>query len=359
MGVRSFGPSDVLAWFLLSLRRLLVCLLLRVEFQGLRGGWLRPLLRDFDLLDLFHWSSTGRRRLYLPRGVFNFSFSPDTRWSALGIFGDNPWLAVILWFVFLLSTHANLWRLGLSQRPVWLRQVMGVFSLFTLLLFLILQRSLLMDYGAFIYLGVYYGSCISGPYSFLYWFGRLQGLGGCWCLVIPQRFCLGSCFQWHHLIPAFTPAGGLRWMFSSSLRCMYLQMSFFSSYSRLSFEWSWFSCLAIRGLYFVLFSTLRCFPGSCPLGCSCQPERLHRRPLAIAITVASVSDIFFLLAGLFTFRGVHTCHLCFLCAVMSVSFPGISFPSMVDQFLVQSFLWCFCLLTHSYLRPSLLVLGSP
>ena len=33
-----------------------------------------------------------------------------------------------------------------------------------------------MDYGAFIYLGVYYGSCISGPYPFLYWFGRLQGL---------------------------------------------------------------------------------------------------------------------------------------------------------------------------------------
>ena len=33
-----------------------------------------------------------------------------------------------------------------------------------------------MDYGAFIYLGVYYGSCISGPYPFLYWFRRLQGM---------------------------------------------------------------------------------------------------------------------------------------------------------------------------------------
>ena len=33
---------------------------------------------------------------YLPRGVFTVSFSPDTRWSALGFFGDNPWLAEIL-----------------------------------------------------------------------------------------------------------------------------------------------------------------------------------------------------------------------------------------------------------------------
>ena len=33
-----------------------------------------------------------------------------------------------------------------------------------------------MDYGAFIYLGVYCGSCIFGPYPFLYWFGRLRGL---------------------------------------------------------------------------------------------------------------------------------------------------------------------------------------
>ena len=63
---------------------------------------------------------------------------------------------------------------------------------------------------------------------------------------------------------------------------------FFSRHSRLSFELFWFSCLAIRDLCFVLFSTLGCFPGSCPLGCSCQPERLHRRPLAIAIAVASV-----------------------------------------------------------------------
>ena len=80
MGVHSFGPSDVLAWSLLSLCRLLMrLLLLCVEFQGLRGDWLRLLLRDFDLIDLFHESSTGRRRLYLPRGVLNFSFSPDTR----------------------------------------------------------------------------------------------------------------------------------------------------------------------------------------------------------------------------------------------------------------------------------------
>ena len=54
MGVSSFGSSDVLAWSLLSLLRFLMRLfLLHVEFQGLRGGWLR-LLRDFDLLDLFH-----------------------------------------------------------------------------------------------------------------------------------------------------------------------------------------------------------------------------------------------------------------------------------------------------------------
>ena len=54
MGMRSFGPSDVLAWSLLSLLHLLVCLPLRVVFQGLRSGWLRLLLHDFDLLDLFH-----------------------------------------------------------------------------------------------------------------------------------------------------------------------------------------------------------------------------------------------------------------------------------------------------------------
>ena len=53
MGVRSFGPSDVLTSSLLSLHHLLVRLFPRVEFQGLRGGWLRLFLCDFDLLDLF------------------------------------------------------------------------------------------------------------------------------------------------------------------------------------------------------------------------------------------------------------------------------------------------------------------
>ena len=49
------GLSYVLAWSLLSLRRLLACLLLlHVEFQRLLGGGLRLLLRDFDHLDLFH-----------------------------------------------------------------------------------------------------------------------------------------------------------------------------------------------------------------------------------------------------------------------------------------------------------------
>ena len=92
---------------------------------------------------------------------------------------------------------------------------------------------------------------------------------------------------------------------------------FFFKHSRLSFEWSWFSCLAIRDLCFVLFSTLRCFPGSCPLGCSCQPERLHRRPLAIAIAVASVSDFF--ISGAFDLQGCS--HLTFVLLVRScVSF---------------------------------------
>ena len=53
MEVRSFGPGNVLAWSLLCLRCLLMRLL-RVEFQGLRGIWLRRLLHDFDLTDLFH-----------------------------------------------------------------------------------------------------------------------------------------------------------------------------------------------------------------------------------------------------------------------------------------------------------------
>ena len=92
---------------------------------------------------------------------------------------------------------------------------------------------------------------------------------------------------------------------------------FFSRHSRLSFELSWFSCLAIRDLCFVLFSTLRCFPGSCPLGCSCQPERLHRHPLAIAIAVASVSDVF--ISWAFHFQWCS--HLTFVLLVgSSVSF---------------------------------------
>ena len=57
MGVRSFGPSDVLTWSLLSLRRLLVCLL-HVEFQRLRGGLLAsPLsswLRSVRLFFISH-----------------------------------------------------------------------------------------------------------------------------------------------------------------------------------------------------------------------------------------------------------------------------------------------------------------
>ena len=70
------------------------------------------------------------------QGVFfNFTFSPDTSRSALGIFGGNPWLAAILWFVFLLSTRASLWRLGLSLRPVWFQlSFVRVFH-FSLLLF--------------------------------------------------------------------------------------------------------------------------------------------------------------------------------------------------------------------------------
>ena len=104
---------------------------------------------------------------------------------------------------------------------------------------------------------------------------------------------------------------------------------FFSWHSRLSFEWSWFSCLVIRDLCFVLFLTLRCFPGSRPLGCSCQPEHLHRHPLAIAIAVA--------------FHLQWCSHLTFVILVRSyVSFlPWRLLPRMVDQFLLQSFLWCF------------------
>ena len=47
---------------------------------------------------------------------------------------------------------------------------------------IVLDRRLLMGFGGFffffffIHLGVYYGSCISGPYPFLYWFRRLQGM---------------------------------------------------------------------------------------------------------------------------------------------------------------------------------------
>ena len=53
MRVRSFGPSDILAWSLLSLLRLLVRLL-RAEFKDCEaGGWLCLFLCDFDLLDLF------------------------------------------------------------------------------------------------------------------------------------------------------------------------------------------------------------------------------------------------------------------------------------------------------------------
>ena len=71
------GPSDVLTWSLLSLRRLFVHLLLRSEFQGLRGGLLCLLFRDFSLLDLFFFFFSRllrRRRLLFAKGCFSFLF---------------------------------------------------------------------------------------------------------------------------------------------------------------------------------------------------------------------------------------------------------------------------------------------
>ena len=43
-----------LGLFLVYVVLLARLLLLHVEFQRLQGGWLRLLLRDFGLLDLFH-----------------------------------------------------------------------------------------------------------------------------------------------------------------------------------------------------------------------------------------------------------------------------------------------------------------
>ena len=99
---------------------------------------------------------------------------------------------------------------------------------------------------------------------------------------------------------------------------------------------------------FVLFSTLRCFPGSCPLGHLCQPERLHRRSLAIAIAVASVSYGF--ISGAFHLQWCS--HLTFVLLVRSyVGFlPWFLLSQYGDQLLLQWLLWFFCLMTRLYLR---------
>ena len=120
-------------------------------------------------------------------------------------------------------------------------------------------------------------------------------------LLVPKAASLGGCCAWLSLngfvlvlvsndITSFQPLCRLGFALDVLQRPQVFVSPgvFFSRHLWLSFEWSWFSCLAIRDLCFVLFLTLRCFPWSCPLGCSCQPERLHRHPLASAITVASV-----------------------------------------------------------------------
>ena len=51
-------------------------------------------------------------------------------------------------------------------------------------------------------------------------------------LVISQWFCLGSCFQWHHLIQTYTQAEGLYWGFYRPLMCV-SPGAFFFRHSRL------------------------------------------------------------------------------------------------------------------------------
>ena len=82
-----------------------------------------------------------------------------------------------------------------------------------------------MDYGAFIYLGVYYGYCISGPYPFLYWFRRLQGMV---VVVLGHPSTVLSWFSFPMTSPysSLYAGWGLCWTFSSTLRCSYLRVSF-------------------------------------------------------------------------------------------------------------------------------------
>ena len=82
-----------------------------------------------------------------------------------------------------------------------------------------------MDYGASIYLGVYYGSCISGPYPFLYWFRKLQGMVA---VVLGHPSTVLSWFSFPMISPhsSLYASWGLHWTFSSTLRCSYLQVSF-------------------------------------------------------------------------------------------------------------------------------------
>ena len=82
-----------------------------------------------------------------------------------------------------------------------------------------------MDYGAFIYLGVYYGSCISRPYPFLSWFRRLQGMV---VVVLGLPSTVLSWFSFPMTSPhcSLYAGWGLRWTFSSAFRYSYLQVSF-------------------------------------------------------------------------------------------------------------------------------------
>ena len=74
-------------------------------------------------------------------------------------------------------------------------------------------------------------------------------------------------------------------------------MPFFSRHSRISFDLSWSSCLAIRDLCFVLVS-----------GHSCQPKRLHRSALDIDLAFASFLESFS--ARIFTPSVVFTPVVC-------------------------------------------------
>ena len=84
-----FCPSDILAWSLLSLLRLLVRFLLRVEFKDCEaGGWLCLFLSDFDLLDIF-FSSLLLVEDCICQGVFLIShfllILAGVLWVSLGI----------------------------------------------------------------------------------------------------------------------------------------------------------------------------------------------------------------------------------------------------------------------------------